>query len=97
MIGHPKLFSREKPEGSRNTPSFQRSRGAGRNPRLFLYGQTAAERPCIAIENPVSIRDMHATILAALGIAADTGFEIEQRPFYVTEDGHGQPVREIFA
>jgi len=65
--------------------------------RGFLYGQTAAERPCIAIENPVSIRDMHATILAALGIAADTGFEIEQRPFYVTEDGHGQPVREIFA
>ena len=62
-----------------------------------LYGRTADERPCIAVENPVSISDLHATIFKAMGIAPDTALEIEQRPFYVTEDGKGQAVDEIFA
>lgn len=65
--------------------------------RGFLYGRTAEERPCIAIENPVSVTDLHATILTAMGISPRTEFEIERRPFYVTEDGTGKPVMELFA
>ena len=65
--------------------------------KAFMYGKTAEERPCIAIENPVTIPDLHATILHAMGISPETAFEIEKRPFYVTEDGKGKPVREIFS
>jgi hypothetical protein len=65
--------------------------------RGFLYGATAEERPCVAIENPVSVTDLHATILSAMGIAPTTAFEIEKRPFYVTEDGKGVPVDALFA
>ena len=63
----------------------------------FLYGETAPERPLVAIKNPVSVMDLHATILRAMGISAKTGFDIEGRPFYVTEDGKGVPVDDIFA
>jgi hypothetical protein len=65
--------------------------------RGFMYGRTADERPCVAIENPVSVGDLHATILTAMGISPKTAFEIEKRPFYVTEDGKGQPVEALFA
>jgi hypothetical protein len=65
--------------------------------RGFLYGETAPERPLVTTRNPVSIRDLHATILTALGISPRTSFEIERRPFYVTDDGRGQAVRELFA
>ena len=65
--------------------------------RGFLYGKTAPERPLMAIENPVSVTDLHATIMTAMGISPKTGFDIEGRPFYVTEDGSGIAVREIFA
>ncbi len=41
--------------------------------------------------------DLHATMLTAMGISPRTAFEIEKRPFYVTHDGKGQPVRELFA
>jgi arylsulfatase A-like enzyme len=63
----------------------------------FLYGETAQERPLLVTKNPVSISDMHATILAAMGVSPKTAFDIEGRPFYATEDGKGQPVRELFA
>jgi hypothetical protein len=63
----------------------------------FLYGETADERPLLTIKNPVSIPDLHATMLTALGISPQTAFDIEQRPFYVTEDGHGKPVKDLFA
>jgi hypothetical protein len=63
----------------------------------FLYGMTADERPLVAVENPVSVTDMHATIMHAMGVSSRTGFEIEGRPFYVTEDGNGVPVKDIFA
>jgi hypothetical protein len=63
----------------------------------FLYGKTAPERPCIAIENPLNVTDLHATIMHAMGISPKTVFEIEQRPFYVTEDGKGEPRLELFA
>jgi hypothetical protein len=62
----------------------------------FLYGATAEERPCVAIENPVAVTDLHATILTAMGISPKTMFEIEKRPFYVTEDGKGKSVDTIF-
>lgn len=63
----------------------------------FLYGKTADERPLVAVENPVSIMDLHATIMTAMGISPKTEFSVEDRPFYVTEDGKGKPVTEIFA
>jgi hypothetical protein len=63
--------------------------------RGFLYGQTAEERPLLTMKDPISISNLHATIYAAMGIAPDTSFEVEKRPFYVTEDGKGQPVSEL--
>ncbi len=65
--------------------------------RAQVYGRTADERPLAAIENPISLTDLHASIYWALGIAPDTSFDIERRPFYVTADGTGNPVRELFA
>lgn len=69
----------------------------GGTKRGFLYGRTAPERPLLAIEDLVSVTDLHATIMTAMGISPKTGFDIEGRPFYVTEDGKGTPVRDIFA
>lgn len=65
--------------------------------RGFLYGETAPERPLLTTRNPIGISDLHATILTALGISPRSAFEIERRPFYVTEDGHGRPVMDLFA
>jgi uncharacterized protein (DUF1501 family) len=64
--------------------------------RGHLHGQTADERPLVAIKDPVTVMDLHATIMTAMGISPKTEFTIEGRPFYVTEDGKGQAVREIF-
>jgi hypothetical protein len=61
-----------------------------------LYGETAEERPCIAIKNPISVTDLHATIYTAMGISPRTAFDVEKRPFYVTEDGKGVPRMELF-
>ncbi len=65
--------------------------------RGFVYGRTADERPLVAVENPVTVTDLHATIMTAMGVSPKTEFLIEGRPFYVTEDGKGKPVTEIFA
>jgi hypothetical protein len=65
--------------------------------RGFLYGETAPERPLLVTRDPVTIPNLHATILTAMGISPRTAFEVERRPFYVTEDGRGRPVRELFA
>jgi hypothetical protein len=62
----------------------------------FLYGETAAERPLVTVKNPVSIRDLHATIFHAMGVSPKTAFDIEKRPFYATDDGKGVPVKELF-
>ena len=62
-----------------------------------VYGKTADERPLIAIENPVSIEDLHATIYTAMGINPSMAFDIEKRPFYATKDGLGKAVTDIFA
>ncbi len=62
-----------------------------------LYGETAAERPLITTKNPVSIRDLHATIFHAMGVSPKTAFDVEKRPFYATDDGKGVPVLDLFA
>lgn len=64
--------------------------------KSYLHGATAEERPCLALGTPVTITDLHASIYAAMGISPATSFEIEKRPFYVTEDGKGQVVKELF-
>ena len=63
----------------------------------FVYGKTADERPLVAVENPVSVMDLHATIFTAMGVSPKTAFDVEKRPFYATEDGKGQAVMELFA
>jgi len=65
--------------------------------RGHVHGETADERPCKAVKDPVSITDLHASIYHALGIAPNHGYEIEKRPFYVTNDGKGKPVAPLFA
>ena len=64
--------------------------------RGVLYGASAQERPYVAIEKPISVMDLHATIFTAMGISPKTTFEVEGRPFYPTEDGQGKAVRELF-
>jgi hypothetical protein len=65
--------------------------------KSFLYGATAAERPLLVTKDPLTIRDLHATIYTALGISPRTAFEVEKRPFYATEDGKGRAVAALFA
>ena len=62
-----------------------------------LHGLTADERPCTTIKDPVTITDLHATLYHAMGIPPTHEYEIEKRPFYVTEDGKGKPVLPLFA
>ncbi|MEZ5356749.1 MAG: DUF1501 domain-containing protein [Bryobacteraceae bacterium] len=63
----------------------------------FLYGTTSGERPCKVVDKPVRIEDLHATIYHAMGIAPNHGYEVEKRPFYVTRDGKGKPILELFS
>ena len=63
----------------------------------FVYGRTAEERPCTTIEHPVVMEDLHATIYHALGIPPDTAYIVERRPVYVTKDGTGKPILDLFA
>ena len=65
--------------------------------RGLLYGASANERPFVAIENPISVMDLHATVLSAMGISPKTAFDIEGRPFYPTEDGKGKAVSDLFS
>lgn len=62
-----------------------------------VYGKTADKRPCTTIENPVTITDLHSTILKALGIPANYGVYVQQRPFYATKDGVGKPVEALLS
>jgi len=63
----------------------------------FIYGKTADERPLMAIENPLSIEDLHATIYTAMGISPKTAYDVEKRPFFATKDGIGKAASEVFA
>jgi len=62
-----------------------------------LHGVTADERPCKTLQDRVVIEDLHATLFHAMGISPKLAYEIERRPFYVTRDGEGKPVMELFA
>ncbi len=62
-----------------------------------VYGKTADERPCKTIEKPIIIDQVHQTIYHALGIAEDTHYLVERRPFYTTPDGLGKAELELFA
>lgn len=62
-----------------------------------VHGATADERPLVAIKDPVSVSDLHATIFTAMGMSPKTVFDVEQRPFYATQDGKGVAVQSIFA
>ncbi len=61
----------------------------------LLYGRTADERPCVTVENPVTMEDLHATIYHLMGIAPDVAYVSEKRPVYVTKDGKGKPIEAI--
>ena len=65
--------------------------------RGHLHGVTADARPCKTIKDRVVIEDLHASIYRALGISPRLSYEIEKRPFYVTRDGVGQPIMDLFA
>ncbi len=65
--------------------------------RGYLHGVTADERPCKTLEKRVIIEDLHASIFHALGISPRLSYEIEKRPFYVTRDGVGKPILDLFA
>ena len=65
--------------------------------RGCLYGWTADERPCRTLEKRVVIEDLHASIFTALGISPRLAYEIERRPYYVTRDGEGKRIAELFA
>ncbi|MBV8316608.1 MAG: DUF1501 domain-containing protein [Solirubrobacterales bacterium] len=63
----------------------------------FVYGETSDEIPCTTIKDPVTVTDLHATIYHLLGISPRYGVVTEERPFYVTKDGHGKPVMDLLA
>jgi hypothetical protein len=63
--------------------------------RGYLHGETADERPCSIVRDPVTISDLHATLYSALGIAPTAGVEVERRPVYVTKDGKGKVVQAL--
>jgi hypothetical protein len=63
----------------------------------FVYGKTADRHPMLPVENPVRLEDVHATVYKALGIASDTSYVTEGRPFYVTKDGKGVPIDALLA
>ncbi len=65
--------------------------------RGFVYGQTADERPCVTVGDPVYIDQIHQTIYHALGIPPETNYEVEGRPIYTTPEGLGEPVPELLA
>jgi hypothetical protein len=65
--------------------------------RGYLHGKTADERPCKTLEKRVIIEDLHASIFRAVGISPRLSYETEKRPFYVTRDGLGKPIMDLFA
>jgi hypothetical protein len=63
----------------------------------YLHGTTADERPCKTIDNRVVIEDLHATIYRAMGISPQLSYDVEKRPYFITRDGVGKPIAELFA
>lgn len=65
--------------------------------RGYVHGKTAEEHPMVAVENPVPLTDVHATIYRALGIAPDVNYVTEGRPFYATNLGKGRAIEAMLA
>jgi len=65
--------------------------------RGHLHGLTSEEQPCKTIKDRVIIEDLHASIYRAVGISPKLSYDIEKRPFYVTRDGSGVPITDLFA
>lgn len=82
-------------DGSRKWPGPRA--GAKRRSGRDEKGNYCSTSPPGPGKNPVSVMDLHATIMTPMGISPKTEFEIEGRPFYATEDGRGKAVAEIFA
>lgn len=61
----------------------------------FVYGKTADEHPMVAVENPVSISDIHATIFHQLGLKPDVYYLDGTRPVHITDNGEGRPIRAL--
>ena len=49
------------------------------------------------LKDRVVIEDLHASIFNAMGISPKLAYEIEKRPFYVTRDGEGKVIQQLFA
>ena len=62
----------------------------------YVHGKTADERPCKTVGKPIVIDQVHQSIYHALGIADDTHYVIEKRPFYTTPDGLGKAEKDLF-
>jgi hypothetical protein len=62
----------------------------------YVHGKTADERPCKTVGKPIVIDQVHQSIYHALGIADDTHYVIEKRPFYTTPDGLGRAEKDLF-
>jgi hypothetical protein len=62
-----------------------------------LFGKTADEHPMVAVEDPVTISDIHATMYHQLGLPADLYYVTQGRPIYITNNGEGKPIQEIMA
>ncbi len=65
--------------------------------RGHVHGVTADERPCKTVRDPVTITDLHASLYRAMGISPKLSYVVEERPFYVTQDGKGNAVMDLFA
>ncbi len=63
----------------------------------YVHGETSEESPFGTIKDPVTVTDLHATIYHQLGIGPKFGVITEERPFYVTKDGVGKPVKAVLA
>ena len=62
-----------------------------------LYGETAPERPCTTIKDPIHIEDLHATILHLMGIDHERlTYRYSGRDYRLT-DVAGNVVRDILA
>ncbi len=61
----------------------------------FVYGRTTDEPPFPVAESPISVTDLHATIYKVMGVSPRYAATVEQRPFYVTKDGLGEPVEAL--
>ena len=65
--------------------------------RGLVYGETAPERPLLVTKDPITIPDLHATLLHLLGFDhTRLTYKFQGRQFRLT-DVHGQVVEKLLA